>query len=232
MKKIYSYVLRYDDGGAPNPYGGLCTLAICKPQIRRNAEIGDWVVGTGSKNARCNDGNTYDLSNHLTYAMKITDVKSFKEYDDFCNSDIPSKIPIWSSKVWPEKMGDCIYDYNAANAVPLQRAGVHKLVNMDHDLNGKNVLLSNHFYYFGEAAIEIPDHLETIIKRHQGHRKITNTNIIFQFEEWISKYESNKLYGEPQLKHEFNKHDLQDIRSLCAIQCNRDDNFEVEESIC
>ena len=48
MGQIYSYVLRYDDGVAPNPYGGVCTLAICKPVIRKKAQVGDWVIGTGS----------------------------------------------------------------------------------------------------------------------------------------------------------------------------------------
>lgn len=38
---IYSYVLRTDDGAAPNPFWGTCTLTICKPVIRRTAHIGD-----------------------------------------------------------------------------------------------------------------------------------------------------------------------------------------------
>lgn len=45
MTKIYSYVLRIDNGAAPNAFGQFCTLTICKPAIRRNAEIGDWVIG-------------------------------------------------------------------------------------------------------------------------------------------------------------------------------------------
>ena len=45
--KLYTYCLRYDDGAAPNPYWGVCTLVICKPAIRRSAEPGDWVVVFG-----------------------------------------------------------------------------------------------------------------------------------------------------------------------------------------
>jgi hypothetical protein len=37
-----------DYGFAPNPFFGVCTLATCKPKIRKAAAIGDWVVGTGS----------------------------------------------------------------------------------------------------------------------------------------------------------------------------------------
>jgi hypothetical protein len=45
---LFTYCIPYDDGAAPNPFWGLCTLAICKPSIRRVAKEGDWVVGTGS----------------------------------------------------------------------------------------------------------------------------------------------------------------------------------------
>lgn len=37
---LFSYCIPYDDGAAPNPFWGLCTLAICKPRIRRAAKEG------------------------------------------------------------------------------------------------------------------------------------------------------------------------------------------------
>ncbi len=46
--RLFSYVLRYDMGFAPNPFEGYCTLATCKYKIRNTANVGDWVVGTGS----------------------------------------------------------------------------------------------------------------------------------------------------------------------------------------
>ena len=45
MPHIYSYVVAHDTGAAPNVDGGICTIAICKPAIRRNAQEGDWIVG-------------------------------------------------------------------------------------------------------------------------------------------------------------------------------------------
>ncbi|HTF18069.1 MAG TPA: hypothetical protein VK658_08360 [Chryseolinea sp.] len=85
MTRLYSYILRIDDGAAPNPFWGLCTLTICKPAIRRTARIGDWVIGTGSKNSKLNDGSIYDLSDSIVYAMRISDIKTLSEYDSFCN---------------------------------------------------------------------------------------------------------------------------------------------------
>ena len=102
MGQIYSYVLRYDDGVAPNPYGGVCTLAICKPVIRKKAQVGDWVIGTGSFEL--------GLGDTLVYAMKITEVLSFKEYDILCRSKLHIKIPQINSDDIIERRGDCIYD--------------------------------------------------------------------------------------------------------------------------
>jgi Nucleotide modification associated domain 2 len=82
MGKIYSYVLRYDDGAAPNPFWDTCTLAICKPTIRRKTQPGDWVIGTGSKNSRCNDGLVHDLSDRLVYAVySVDDDPGFRDVD-------------------------------------------------------------------------------------------------------------------------------------------------------
>lgn len=229
MNKIYSYVLRYDDGGAPNPYHDVCTLAICKPVIRRNAEIGDWVIGTGSARSHCNDGIVKDFSNHLVYAMKITDTKSMEEYDVHCKTNLRGKIPDWKSKVWPEKMGDSIYDYSQNAEKPLLRESVHKQGNVDHDLNGKRVLLSTDFYYFGDNPIAIPDHLMQIIKRNQGHRKILNPDLIRQFEEWIRiGYDKNFLYGEPQLRHRFDREMTDNEVSECARASCTYDTIEEE----
>ena len=36
--KLMAYIVRHDSGFSPNPFGGVCTLACCKPAIRRSAE--------------------------------------------------------------------------------------------------------------------------------------------------------------------------------------------------
>lgn len=44
MTRIYRYVLMSDGGMAPNPRDELLTLATCKPEIRKHAREGDWVL--------------------------------------------------------------------------------------------------------------------------------------------------------------------------------------------
>lgn len=71
--KYFSYVISRDYGFAPNPFFGFCTLATCKPKIRENAQIGDWIFGTGSVALGCKD--------KLIYAMQVTNKIT---YDTYC----------------------------------------------------------------------------------------------------------------------------------------------------
>ena len=70
--RVYSYVVDRDYGFAPNPFHGVCSLATCKPDIRRLASIGDWVIGTGG--ARCH------MSGRLVFAMRVTEAVTFDDY--------------------------------------------------------------------------------------------------------------------------------------------------------
>lgn len=232
MIKIYSYVLRYDDGAAPNPFWGTCTLTICKPVIRRNAEIGDWVVGTGSKNAKCNDGNIHDLSDSIVYAMKISDIKTLQDYDTFCNTSLKKKVPNFRSTDWRLHMGDCIYDYTNGLVPSIRRESVHNEGNRTRDLSGLKALISNEFYYFGEEARQLPTNLKQIIKRNQGHRKIENADLISKFEDWIKQFEKNKIYADSQLRFVFDRQVTDEIIANCAKQHFDEDKDETEEIIC
>jgi hypothetical protein len=184
--KLISYCLPTDDGAAPNPFWDVCTLAICKPVIRRvTAAVGDWVVGVGSKNVLYQKDESY--INRLIYAMKVTKIMSLKEYDDYAKAELPGKLPDSPPSDAMREVGDCIYDFSNGG-VPVQRKSVHHSYNVPTDLGGKNVLLSNHFYYFGRDAIEIPAHLQTIVIQHQGHKFKPNEPIKDKFIEWISGY--------------------------------------------
>jgi hypothetical protein len=143
---LYSYCLRYDDGAAPNPYHGVCTLAICKPAIRRVAKPGDWIVGLGGSHSPIGD-----ISGYVVYAMQVTKRLSLREYDSFCRHHLRGKIPRWTSHDFIQRVGDCIYDFSRGRRAAL-RDGVHTEQNRKVDLSGKNSLLSTHFYYFGDQS--------------------------------------------------------------------------------
>ena len=216
MSKLFTYVLRVDDGAAPNPYHGACTLTICKPAIRRKAEIGDWVIGFGSKNARCNDGKTHDLSGHVVYAMKITHKVSMCLYDGICANTYPGKIPNWEGADFRAWVGDCIYDYSQGND-PQMRKGVHDESNRKTDLSGLFALISTQFYYFGDKPEKLSDELEGIVMRGRGHRKIVNPELVQKFESWISQFKMNHIYSDPQMKFIF----YRDDKFTCIGECSK-----------
>jgi hypothetical protein len=138
MARLFSYTIPVDDGAAPNTFRGMCSLAICKPGIRRVAARDDWVAGLGSKNAP-----SRDLSGHLVYAMRVEEVLSLQDYDRYAPSRWPYRIPNVQSADLSERLGDCIYDYSSG--APVQRPGVYGPAKERTDLSGANVLISRDF---------------------------------------------------------------------------------------
>lgn len=190
---LYTYCIPFDDGAAPNPFWGTCTLAICKPVIRRNAQVGDWVVGTGSRSSPVGDA-----SGRVVYAMKVTSTMSMAEYDAWTQQRLLIKVPAWRSRDHRRRLGDSIYDFSVNP--PCQRRGVHRSENVATDLSGLNVLVSNHFYYFGNHAIPLPHHLLPIVKQGQGHRSWSNQPHVTDFVSWLKGLPLRPgVHGEPQL---------------------------------
>lgn len=195
MPSLFSYCIRYDGGAAPNPFWGICSLVICKPVIRRIANVGDWIVATGSKHSPIGD-----CSGQVVYTMKVTRVMSMREYDDFTKAYLHEKIPEYKNPDVRRRLGDSIYDYRVNP--PRLRRSVHNEKYRKRDLGGINALLSECFYYFGDQPIPLPEHLITIVKQGQGHRSRSNAPYLLDFIEWIETLglDVNTLYGNPQLK--------------------------------
>lgn len=164
MGTLFTYTILVDRGSAPNPFWGICTLAICKPAIRRTAKPGDWIVGFGSRNV---DG--IDYSGKVVYAMRVHEVMTFPEYDAFCQKQLKGKIPDVTHRDVRRRLGDCQFDFSTDSNGKM-RLGVHTLKNRKRDLGGRNVLLSDQFFYFGKKAVPIPSGFEPLLNQHQGHK--------------------------------------------------------------
>ncbi len=211
--KLFSYTLRYDDGAGPNPFWGICTLAIRKPAIRLTAEVDDWIVGLGSANSPIGD-----ISDHVTYAMKVTSKMTLEEYDQFCKTFVPKKRPDWRNRDYRMRMGDCIYNYTAG-LTPKMRVGVHTEENKEKDLSGLYALVSKQFYYFGRKPVKLPDELRAIMHATQGHQSDANQDYVDPFVNWIEglDHRPNKVIAEPQRKVE-----LMNEKEMQAICSKRD----------
>lgn len=188
--KIYSYVIKSDSGFAPNPFWGYCTLATCKPVIRRIAKEGDWVIGTGSVENVGND--------RLVYAMKVTEVMPLEDYWE--DKRFEKKKP---GKGTSRRVGDNIYYRDAKGIVKQYFPSRHSFSNRenpeskDRDSTGKNVLISKkgNFYYFGRKAPKIPDSHLYLIKKGPGHRCNFDQGTT-KFLRWIQKKEPG-VHGVP-----------------------------------
>jgi hypothetical protein len=164
--------VRHDTGFSPNPFGRVCTLACCKPVIRRNADREDIVIGTGS--VCCG------LSEQLIYAMRVETVLSFEEYWKRYPSKRPS--PITSVKV----LGDNIWHRDASGNWRCAPGARHDERNRKRDLKGRNVLISREFYYFGRDAVKMPDRFRCLIAPTQGHKNTSDTRLIISFWDWVA----------------------------------------------
>lgn len=151
---VWSYKISRDFGFAPNPYYGFCTVACCKPGVRKGAEVGDLVVGCGSA--------ALNLEGKIIFGMVVDEKLKFDEYWD--DSRFQKRKPCFKSGR-AQMYGDNIY-HTDCDGNWCQSDSHHSLDggqwnqdNADRDLKVDAVLVSQRFSYFGDAAIEIPAHL-------------------------------------------------------------------------
>lgn len=189
MSRIYSYVITHDFGFAPNPFGGICTLATCKPAIRMHAKEGSWLVGTGSARA--------GLRGKLIYAAKIHTVCTLEQYglDPQYAVKIPSSIKTeWSFH------GDNIYVLDEDGRWYQRSNPHHDESHITRDLKGLNVLVSKEFWYFGAEAKLLPDDLQPIVKAGPGHKCTSSAEVILRLEQWLLQFDRG-VTGKPNPFH-------------------------------
>ena len=211
---MFSYTIAHDYGSAPNPFWGICTLTICKPVTRRVAKIGDWVAGL--------------RENSIVYAMRITDKKTFADYDEYCRQYLPEKIPDWSSHDFRRRVGDCIYDYLVSNPPKLRRS-IHSKKNVTTDIGGLYALLSNDFYYFGSQPIILPANLKPIIHK-RGHKSDANAPYFESFINWIRVQHKahNNPIADPELRDELA--DPKCVQSKCAKHDRKEAELDEQQA--
>ena len=200
MPRIYSYVVRYDSGFAPNPFYGYCTLATCKPDIRKAARPGDWVVGSGSAARPVRRGG------YLVHAMRVTEILSFEEYN--ADPRFVRKKP-YRSGSRKQSCGDNIYFRNPAGNCWLQRdsfhttdAGEQHPRHIARDTGVNRVLISDDFIYYGGYGPRIPEELvdaggRSVCKHGIGRNVFDDVGLIAAFEQWIRSLGEAGYKGAP-----------------------------------
>lgn len=149
--RLFSYIVSWDGGLAPNPYWGYCTLAVCKPQVRKNAREGDWIVGLSPRR----------FGYHIVYAMKVGATPSFAEY--FEDARFELKKPNLAAADQRRAMGDNFYRFDSRRGEFEQLYSAHShsdgsvdMERMMRDLSGEKVLVAGNFFYFGGDGPILP----------------------------------------------------------------------------
>lgn len=180
-RSVFSYIVTHDTGFAPNPFWGYCTLACCKPTIRRTARPGDWVVGLAPRSGEC----------RIIYAMEIAETLPYDRY--YRDDRFRAKRPDFHGGI-VGKCGDNIYR-------PLPGGGFAQLRSMhskgamedlkgkEHDLKGRGALIAKRFWYFGSRAVDLPNSLSWLMVG-RGHRRCRGADAVAALEQFLARHQA------------------------------------------
>lgn len=177
MTRIYRYVLKNDGGMAPNPRSGLLSLATCKPEIRKHAREGDWVMA-----------NFPSPRNHdVAWAGRI----------ERC---IP--VGLYASE-FPDR-DDALHEIGP-HGEPQRIQGRHEWYHQGAEERRKdrsgNVLIFDmkQCWYFGVDGRPIEPALEHLIANGQGHRvnnrRPGDLNLL---KAWLTGQAKPGIHAEPR----------------------------------
>jgi len=198
MIKLYSYIIPFDSGFAPNPFGKFMTLACCKPVIRRvvgrdfDKKDNIWIVGLSPKS----DGNK------IVFAMRVTEVVTFEQY--YKQKRFEYKKPKFKSKRLSDIAGDNIYEKMRDGGYKQHRS-MHsdnwKYDNWSeskydkcHDLSGEYVLLSEDFYYLGKKNKKHLEEYLADLKVQRFHKCNFTEKTKKNFENYIRNQNKPTVY--------------------------------------
>ncbi|WP_312778564.1 hypothetical protein [Pseudescherichia sp.] len=148
---LYAYSITRDFGFAPNPFHGICTLATCKPRIRKAANIGDWILGIGGANLK-------SVKKKCILLMKVTEKIIFNDYWE--DNRFAIKKPARNGS-HVHILGDNIYhqddnnDWIQEDSHHSNADGSFNMKNLERDTRTDKVLISSDFYYFGDKAVDV-----------------------------------------------------------------------------
>jgi hypothetical protein len=177
--RVFRYVVANDGGVAPQPFDGYCTLAVCKPQIRKAAQVGDWVIGFRGR-----------MAGHVTYVMQVEEVIPIAKY--------------WSDRRFANRRPgrtrtpDNFYRLQPDGQFEQVPNEVHGPSELRKDTGGRNVLVSKRFWYFGNASPRIAPELSHLIQRHRGHAVQINRrgDDLERLQLWLSRWPTG-VHGSP-----------------------------------
>lgn len=178
MPRIWRYVLAHDSGRAPCLDNRMLTLCCCKPRIRANARVGDWVVGFTPKRQGVG---------LVAWAGRVSDVIPMGAYGE----------------QHPERQ-DAIYRTRALGGDGRELlchigGDYHNTPKaISTDASGVNSLLFSPFWYFGENARALPEHLLCLTHYFIGQTtRGSSPELAAALENWLRQRPAG-VWGRPR----------------------------------
>lgn len=187
---IFTYVIEHDLGFAPNPFHGVCTLACCKPRIRKKAEIGDYVLGTGAA--------LPNLRGFLTFWMQVDEITTFDDY--WQDRRFQRKKPVILGTTL-YRYGDNIYHRDGTETYR-QEYSFHSMEDgsvspgdLKRDTGTTDrVLMGRNFVFWGKSGLLLPENLSCFVRRE---RHCYSEAQKAGFLEWLNRHPERGYIDEP-----------------------------------
>ena len=156
--RVHTYVIAVDAGSAPNYDRPFVTLAVCKPRIRRKAEVGELVLAFAGKQVNPKEPHT------VVWAGVINEKMTFAEY--------------WNDRRFagkkPEKSQHPDNFYRPIDGCLLWvQNHVHDADAATHDTSGKFVLAFSPSWRFGAYGPLMPSEFDLrMVGGRRGERVV------------------------------------------------------------
>jgi hypothetical protein len=172
--KLCSYILRADTGLAPNPFWGVCTVAVCTPNHQGSRlDVGDWIAGFLEKKR----------GHKFLYAMEISEILGLDEY--FRDPRFAAKKPNLRGS-WQEQCGDNFYSRSADGAWLRHRNRFHlDERSKKQDTKHARVFIGERFWYLGRSAAAGPEKYAPVIGG-RGARVNHDPALVADFCAWVA----------------------------------------------
>ena len=177
--RIHTYVIATDAGSAPNYDPPLTTLAVCKPRIRRKANVGELVLAFAGKSVNPFEPHT------VVWAGVVAEKLTFAEYwnDPRFQAKQPDRCTRPDNFYRPTPDGGLMWVENPVHGPEATR----------HDTDGLFVLAFNPSWRFGANGPRLPT--EFGLRMTHGRRGERSTDLSDtewrSLETWLNQQSSS-----------------------------------------